>query len=158
MTAVGGVVIFNYLTNNQSVSLASKYSIPTSTPITPSVIPSPTVTATPTEIPVPTTPIISVTPTKPGPITQILKASYGPPLGLDPTEFNVKANIPVRLEVYANVNGRGCMGSITIPDFTNEVQVFAEGETNLFEFTPQIPGTYPIICAMGIPHGFIKVE
>lgn len=89
---------------------------------------------------------------------QVLTATFGPPLGFYPTEFTVKAGIPVRLEVYATENGRGCMGSITIPGLNNKIETFIKDQTNVFEFTPPAPGEYPIVCAMGIPHGFITVE
>lgn len=90
---------------------------------------------------------------------QIIKATYGPPLGFVPTELTVKAGIPVRLEVYAAENGRGCMGSIMLPELLpGDIQWFTKGETDIFEFTPQTPGTYQITCAMGIPHGQIIVK
>lgn len=95
----------------------------------------------------------------PNPAAQIIKATYGPPLGFYPTTFTVKAGTPVRLEVTATADGRGCMGSIMIPKLApNNIQFFAKGKTNIFEFAPQTPGEYPITCGMGIPHGFITVK
>ncbi|MDP4009944.1 MAG: cupredoxin domain-containing protein [Candidatus Shapirobacteria bacterium] len=115
---------------------------------------SPTVVTT-------TNPILEVTPTT-VPVTdkvQILKATYGPPTGFYPIEFTVKAGQPVRLEVLATENGRGCMGSIMVPDFLpDDIQFFTKGETNVFEFTPTIPGEYQITCGMGIPHASLVVK
>lgn len=149
---VGGIALFNSLPKNRQSSLASN----------PAEIAS---TIIPTEIPIPITPIetpITIIPTqvsqKSNIKVQVIKATYGPPLGFYPTEFTVKAGFPVRLEVYASENGRGCMGSIAIPDFTSDIQDFTKGQTNVFEFTPITPGEYPIVCAMGIPHGTIFVE
>lgn len=90
--------------------------------------------------------------------TQIIKAIYSYGKGLWPSEFTVKAGIPVRLEVYAEIDGVGCMGSITVPNLTDSVQYFTKGQTNVFEFTPEKTGEYEITCAMGIPHGSIVVK
>ncbi|MFA5828446.1 MAG: cupredoxin domain-containing protein [Candidatus Shapirobacteria bacterium] len=92
-----------------------------------------------------------------GPV-QVVKATYGPPFGFVPIQMTVKAGQPVRLEVEATEDGRGCMGSITIPRLNNQIQSFKKGQVNVFEFTPQTPGTYPVTCAMGIPHGDIIVR
>lgn len=100
----------------------------------------------------------NVAPTISNAQTQVIKASYGPPLGFVPTQFTVKAGIPVRLEVAATENGRGCMGSITIPQLDARVQTFVKGQTNIFEFTPTTPGNFDITCAMGIPHAIITVQ
>lgn len=113
----------------------------------------------PTEIPLPSavlvTPTISVQPSN----VQVLKASYGPPKGFYPFEFTVKSGQPVRLEVLATENGRGCMGSIMVPDFLpDDIQFFTKGETAVFEFTPTIPGEYQITCGMGIPHASLVVK
>src|SRR3989339_967891 len=86
--------------------------------------------------------------------TQVLKATYGPPFGFYPTEFTARANTSVRLEVTALENGRGCMGSIMLPDFSPKIETFVKGKTHVFEFTPTA-GTYYITCAMGIPHATI---
>lgn len=149
---VGGIAFFNSLPKNRQSSLASNPAEIAST-IIPTEIPIP---ITPTEIPISITPtkIVSKTNSK----VQIIKATYGPPFGFTPTEFTVKTGIPVRLEVYATENGRGCMGSITIPNLTQDIQGFTKGQTNIFEFTPTTPGEYPITCAMGIPHGTIIVK
>lgn len=143
---IGGIIMFNYLPKSTQTSLASN---PTETPIP--ITPTLTAIAEATAVP---TPISQKSTVK----VQLIKATYGPPLGFYPTEFTVKAGFPVRLEVYASENGRGCMGSITIPAFTSDIQGFVKGKTNVFEFTPTTPGEYPIVCAMGIPHGSLIVN
>ena len=76
--------------------------------------------------------------------------------GFSPYRFKVKAGIPVRLEVLAKIDGFGCMGSIMIPDLSDDIQGFKAGQTNVFEVTPPKPGEYLITCAMGIPHAVIE--
>jgi len=156
MIIIGGFVLFHSINEIQPVNSAPN-NTPTPIPtvyILPTEIPTPVNTSTtsiPAEIPTPSSiPISNV---------QIIKATYGPPFGFVPTELTVKAGIPVRLEVYAAENGRGCMGSIMLPELLpGNIQGFTKGETNIFEFTPQAPGTYSITCAMGIPHGTIVVK
>lgn len=89
---------------------------------------------------------------------QVIRATYNIEDGLSPSRFKVKAGVPVRLEVKALVDGLGCMGSITIPELTDEVYGFEKDVTNVFEVTPPSPGEYVITCAMGIPHGVIIAE
>jgi len=89
---------------------------------------------------------------------QVLQTAYKNGIGMTPTQFSAKAGQPVRLEIKAETDGVGCMGSVTIPGLTRDVQVFTKGETNIFEFTPDKPGKYNITCAMGVPHGTITVE
>ena len=132
MVIIGGLILFHSITEIQPVSSA-----PNNTPTPTPTIPTPTQTSN----------------------TQIIKATYGPPFGFVPTELTVEAGIPVRLEVYAAENGRGCMGSIMLPELLpGNIQGFTKDETDIFEFTPQSPGTYSITCAMGIPHGNLIVE
>ena len=88
---------------------------------------------------------------------QVIKATYGPPLGFSPAELRVKAGEPVRLEITATINGRGCMNTVTIPGLDNRVQTLVKNKTNIFEFTPQTPGEYPITCAMGMTHGAVII-
>ncbi len=85
---------------------------------------------------------------------QIIKATYSE-AGFSPTRFVVKAGQPVRLEVKSEIDGFGCMGSLAIPDLSNDAQGFVKGRTNIIEVTPPSPGEYDITCAMGIPHGVI---
>jgi plastocyanin domain-containing protein len=88
---------------------------------------------------------------------QIVKATYDEN-GFSPKQIRVKSGRPIRLEVDAKVDGSGCMGSITIPGLTQDVQGFEKGKTNVFEVTPSSPGQYRITCAMGLPHGTIIVD
>lgn len=89
---------------------------------------------------------------------QVLKATYTSLGDISPNKFTVKANQPVKFEIEARDDGQGCMGSVTIPNLTNKVEVFSKGQTTTFEFTPSTPGTYNITCAMGIPRGQIQVN
>ena len=50
------------------------------------------------------------------------------------------------------------MGSIALPGLSQTIDVFTQGKTTVFEFTPTKPGSYPITCAMGVPRGTIIVE
>lgn len=168
---ISGIVLFNNLSANNSVSSVSNSNpvkipvsvssteVPQPTPTESSPSVNPTLTAnifpTATQSPPIPTPTVSKSISK----VQVIKATYGPPFGFSPAELTVKAGIPVRLEVYASENGRGCMGSIMLPELLpNNIQGFTKGQTNIFEFTAQTPGTYSITCAMGIPHGNIIVE
>jgi len=49
------------------------------------------------------------------------------------------------------------MGSIYIPELTDNPQMLNKGQTIVFEFTPEKSGNYPITCAMGVPRGTITV-
>lgn len=89
---------------------------------------------------------------------QVLKSTYTQPGDLSPNQFTVKANRPVRFEIEAQDDGYGCMGSITVPRLTQDVEVFAKGQKTVFQFTPTQAGTYPITCAMGVPRGSITVS
>lgn len=90
--------------------------------------------------------------------TEIIKAVYETDGYLKPEKFQVKAGSKVRLEVLAKIDGEGCMGSIMVPDFSEEVYGFEQGKTVTFEFTATNPGEYWITCAMGVPHGMIVVN
>ena len=87
----------------------------------------------------------------------MIKATYSPTTDITPNSFRVKAERPVRLEIFAQENGAGCMGSIALPKLSQNIQVFTKGQTVTFDFTP-IAGTYQITCAMGIPRGQIVAE
>lgn len=89
---------------------------------------------------------------------QVIQSIYTRVADLSPNEFTVKAKQPVRYEIEAKDNGSGCMGSITIPGLTDEVQTFRQGKKIAFEFTPTQTGSYPITCAMGVPRGTIVVN
>lgn len=158
---IGGIVLLYPSTNTQPANSISSPLTPTVVALAP-IDPTPAVYIFSAEATDSATTTLTPTPTQASSnentAIQIIKATYGSPFGFNPTELTVKVGLPVRLEVYAAENGRGCMGSITIPAFTSEIQGFTKGQTDVFEFTPQTPGTYPITCAMGIPHGNIIVK
>lgn len=73
---------------------------------------------------------------------------------LKPNEFMVQADKPVRLEVFAEIEGEGCMSTITVPGLVSSPQFLEKGKTVVFEFTPK-KGDYPMTCAMGAIRGKI---
>ncbi len=89
---------------------------------------------------------------------QLLTASYTSLGDIQPNNFTVKVNQPVRFEIDAKEDGQGCMGSVTVPTLTKKVEVFSKGEKTIFEFTPTSKGSFPITCAMGVPRGQIIVN
>lgn len=101
-----------------------------------------------------TTPIEAV---KEGAV-QVINAIYSVLEDVKPTKFTVKAGSPVRFDVEAKDDGKGCMGSIMIPGLDNTPQVFEKGKITTLAFTPTKPGSYTITCAMGVPRGTIIVE
>jgi sulfite exporter TauE/SafE/copper chaperone CopZ len=89
---------------------------------------------------------------------QLIRATYSVAEDIQPKKFTVKSGSPVRFEIEAKENGSGCMGSIALPGLSQTIDVFTEGKTTGFDFTPTKPGTYGITCAMGVPRGTIIVE
>jgi uncharacterized protein len=91
---------------------------------------------------------------------QVLKAQFWPRPNpdMEPYDFKVQVNQPVRMEVYANDNGVGCMSTIMIPGLYNTPQLFEKGKTVTMKFTPKKRGTYTIACAMGVKRGTLTVE
>jgi len=89
--------------------------------------------------------------------TKILKAVYTTSDDIDPNTFTVNEGDKARLEIEARDSGYGCMGSVTIPGLSDQVEVFEAGETLKLDFTADKPGRYPITCGMGIPRGVIEV-
>lgn len=87
----------------------------------------------------------------------ILKARYTLASGMVPTSFNARANQSYTLEIKALEDGVGCMSTVLIPGLNNRVQTLVRGKTNKLEFKAKRKGTYQITCAMGIPHGVIRV-
>lgn len=73
---------------------------------------------------------------------------------LKPNEFTVQADKPVRFEIFAEIEGEGCMSTITVPGLVSSPQFLEKGKTVVFEFTPK-KGDYPITCAMGAIRGKI---
>lgn len=88
---------------------------------------------------------------------QLLKTVYTNDKDISPNTFSVKSGKPVRMEIDVKDQGGGCMGTIYVPRLTTTPQPLTKGETIVFEFTPDNPGTYPITCAMGVPRGSITV-
>lgn len=101
--------------------------------------------------------ISPVPPTQEGSV-QLIKATYTVAGDIEPKRFTVKSGLPVRFEIEAKENGAGCMGSIALPGLSQKIDVFTQGKTTIFDFTPTKPGNYSITCAMGIPRGTITVE
>lgn len=89
---------------------------------------------------------------------QLIRATYSVLEDIEPKKFTVKSGSPVRFEIEAKENGAGCMGSIALPGLSQTIDVFTQGKTTIFEFTPTKPGAYGITCAMGVPRGTIIVE
>ncbi len=89
---------------------------------------------------------------------QVITATYSVAEDVKPNRFTVQAGSPVQFDIYAQDDGAGCMGSITIPGLTNQAQGFEKGKTTTLAFTPTEPGSYTITCAMGVPRGTIIVE
>jgi sulfite exporter TauE/SafE/plastocyanin domain-containing protein len=87
---------------------------------------------------------------------QIVKATYSLDNDIQPRQFEVKADQEARLEIEAQDDGAGCMGSVMIPGLT-EPQGFSKGQTTVLSFKPK-KGAYQLTCAMGIPRGEIIVE
>lgn len=124
---------------------------------------APQVTLAPTVTPVATqlttiTPLVTEEATVTTAPVQVIKATYTERSDVQPNSFTVKANIPVRFEIEAKNDGYGCMGSMTIPGLTRQIEVFTAGQTMVFEFTPTKPGRYSMTCAMGVPRGVIQVN
>lgn len=88
---------------------------------------------------------------------QIIKTTYTVQQDIQPNEFTVKVNQPVRLEIDVKENGGGCMGTITIPGLYNQAKSLKKGSL-VIEFTPTKIGNYAITCAMGVKRGNIKVQ
>ena len=73
-----------------------------------------------------------------------------------PTEFKVKAGIPVRWEING-INLSGCSNKVVIPSM--DIKKNLTKGLNVVEFTPQTTGTIPFSCWMGMINGkFIVTE
>ncbi len=88
---------------------------------------------------------------------QVIKTVFTYNKDIAPNTFTVKAGEPVRFEIDAKDDGRGCMSSIVVPGLYEEPQLLEGGTTIVMAFTPTKPGDYLITCAMGVPRGVIKV-
>lgn len=104
-----------------------------------------------------------ITPT-PKPITKInsnaklYKATYTRADDILPKAYRLKVNQAVRLEIEALEDGRGCMGSVTIPGLVDNVELLTAGKVASFEFTPTKTGLFNLTCGMGAPRAQIYVE
>lgn len=92
------------------------------------------------------------------PSSQLIKTTYTLIDDIQPSNFEVKAGIPVLFEVDVQEDGQGCMSTIVIPGLVDQPELLEKGKTLTFEFTPEKPGTYEITCAMGVPRGELKVN
>lgn len=88
----------------------------------------------------------------------IYKATYTQTEDILPKAFRLKVNQAVRLEIEALDDGRGCMGSVTIPGLVDNVELLTAGKTTVFEFTPSRTGLFNLTCGMGAPRASIYVE
>lgn len=102
------------------------------------------------------TPVNGSNEASPGEV-QLVKAQYAIDPGLSPKTFTVKAGQPVKFEINALEEDYGCMGSIMIPGVYKKA-LFMNVGTTVMEFTPKKKGNFKITCAMGLPHGTLKVE
>ncbi len=157
----GGVLFYRYLSQVIPTKVTISFT-PAATNLTlaPSETPAPSTTSpvviVPTDIPTqsPTTQVA----TKSDNQVQVLKATYSNAFGFQPKQLTAKAGVPIRLEVASRDNGEGCMGSISLPQLSNDYYGFEAGKTVTFNVTPPGPGEYAITCAMGLPHGTITVK
>lgn len=94
---------------------------------------------------------------KPASKKQVIKATITWDDGLLPTDFTVKAGLPVRFEIDPKDDIEGCMSTILIPDLYEKYSFVEAGQKIVMEFTPKKIGAYDITCAMGVPWGTIKV-
>jgi sulfite exporter TauE/SafE/plastocyanin domain-containing protein/copper chaperone CopZ len=90
--------------------------------------------------------------------TQLIKATYTVNSDIQPNNFTVKANQPVRFEIEAKEDGYGCMGSVALPGLANDYYPLQKDQKTVFNFNPSKTGTYQITCAMGVPRGTITVQ
>jgi sulfite exporter TauE/SafE/copper chaperone CopZ len=89
---------------------------------------------------------------------QVLTATFHNKNLVQPQEFRVNVNQPVRLEIAAQTTGRGCTRGVILPSISTQVYNFNEGETVVIEFTPTKKGNIKLMCNMQmITYGVIKV-
>ena len=93
------------------------------------------------------------------PNAQVIKTTFiSPKDDISPKEFTVQAGKPVRFEVEAKEDGRGCMSAITLPGLVNTSQFIEKDKTIVFDFTPKEKGVYYITCSMGSVRGRITIN
>jgi sulfite exporter TauE/SafE/copper chaperone CopZ len=88
---------------------------------------------------------------------QVIKTIYTASKDIQPNNFTVKVNQPVRFEISAQDDGSGCMSTIEVQSLYPNAQLLRAGQTIVMEFTPTQTGSYQITCAMGVPRGKITV-
>jgi len=89
---------------------------------------------------------------------QVIKTVYTQSTDIQPSEFTVKVNKPVRFEIDAKEDGGGCMSYIKISDLAETPQLLEAGKKIAMKFTPTQKGQYQITCAMGMVRGHITVN
>lgn len=75
--------------------------------------------------------------------------------GYEMVPSTLKVGVPVHVTVDLE-SVTGCLRSVTIPQLGVKKTV-REGD-DVIEFTPNTPGEYQIICAMGMGKGTFRVE
>lgn len=74
--------------------------------------------------------------------------------GYTPSRFTVRAGIPVKW-IVDGTNAEGCVSVFQAPKLGIK-KLLSRGD-NVFEFTPDKPGTYAFSCSMGMYRGAITV-
>jgi len=75
--------------------------------------------------------------------------------GYDPSDLQVRPGVPVRIEFERKDSG-SCTDEVVLADFG--VRAFlAPRRTTAIQFTPTRPGTYDLVCGMGMRHGKVVV-
>lgn len=74
--------------------------------------------------------------------------------GYSPSQFTVRAGIPVKW-IVDGTKADGCVSVFQAPQLGIK-KLLSRGE-NIFEFTPDTPGTYAFSCSMGMYRGAITV-
>ncbi len=74
----------------------------------------------------------------------------------DPGIINVKSGSTVKLKLI-NQNGAGCIQGFTIPKFGIQRTVLVGSSTEITFVAPNMSGTIPFMCSMGMYRGVINV-
>jgi uncharacterized protein len=86
--------------------------------------------------------------------SKLLQATYYSRVGIQPEKLFASVGQKVKLEIYAQDNGAGCMSGLALPGLTNQTTRLTKGSLSVFEFVPQRPGIYKMVCtSMGMYHG-----
>ncbi len=92
----------------------------------------------------------TVTPTPvPEKAVQTFKLTYTQSADITPKQIELPVGTPVRIEIAALDDGRGCMSGVTIPGLTEKIDLLERGKTVSFDVTAPTAGTYFITCGMG---------